>query len=319
VLLLSQSLFDQEQIPFVFGGDGATFLVPSERLPEVKLALQKLMALAQVQFGFELRVGTIPVSEVHSASQKILVGKLLLNPLSAIACVKGGGLNWAEKQIKGRPEIYCVELSSDQIDVPKELSCRWKPIRSKKGSVLSILIQPKTSDLSHLAKLTSQIEEICGGRIENSNPVNTRGLSHKGFWKAILDEMKLHKSFSARLVKRVLATAVAVLAFKFRIPMPFDSSGYKAQLQAHSDYRKFDDVLRMILDCSKVETNSIRKLLEESHKAGEIYYGIHESSHALMTCLVQSMHPGRHIHFIDGSDGGYAVAAKQLKSQILNS
>ncbi|HXB98558.1 MAG TPA: DUF3095 family protein, partial [bacterium] len=26
--------------------------------------------------------------------------------------------------------------------------------------------------------------------------------------------------------------------------------------------------------------------------------------------------PGQHIHFVDGGDGGYAMAAKQLKAQI---
>ena len=35
-----------------------------------------------------------------------------------------------------------------------------------------------------------------------------------------------------------------------------------------------------------------------------------------MTCFVDSTQQGEHLHFIDGGDGGLAVAAKQLKSQI---
>jgi hypothetical protein len=33
-----------------------------------------------------------------------------------------------------------------------------------------------------------------------------------------------------------------------------------------------------------------------------------------MTCLVFSL-AGDHVHFIDGADGGYALAAKQMKQQ----
>ena len=35
-----------------------------------------------------------------------------------------------------------------------------------------------------------------------------------------------------------------------------------------------------------------------------------------MTCFLQKLEDGKHIHFIDGGDGGYAIAAKQLKAQI---
>ena len=37
---------------------------------------------------------------------------------------------------------------------------------------------------------------------------------------------------------------------------------------------------------------------------------------ALMTCYVANLKPTQHIHFFDGGDGGYAMAAKQLKGQI---
>jgi len=35
-----------------------------------------------------------------------------------------------------------------------------------------------------------------------------------------------------------------------------------------------------------------------------------------MTCYFHGPEDGQHIHFIDGGDGGYAMAAKQLKAQL---
>jgi hypothetical protein len=42
---------------------------------------------------------------------------------------------------------------------------------------------------------------------------------------------------------------------------------------------------------------------------------MYKSRAALVTCLVQSYN-GNHMHFVDGSDGGYALAARGLKEQL---
>ena len=35
-----------------------------------------------------------------------------------------------------------------------------------------------------------------------------------------------------------------------------------------------------------------------------------------MTCQFDAFAEGKHMHFIDGGDGGYAMAAKGLKMQL---
>ncbi len=132
-------------------------------------------------------------------------------------------------------------------------------------------------------------------------------------------ERKLHGGkLTSVFFKRVFEIVLCWWAFKLKLPAPFPANDYKSQLQSHTDYRKYDDVLRLILDCSPDQILKIRTLLQSSFDKGDIFFGMHESTHALMTCLVESIQPGGHIHFVDGSDGGYAVAAKQLKQQIAN-
>jgi hypothetical protein len=47
----------------------------------------------------------------------------------------------------------------------------------------------------------------------------------------------------------------------------------------------------------------------------ELVYGAHVANRAQMTCLVFD-HSGRHLHFIDGADGGLSMAAKALKERV---
>jgi hypothetical protein len=84
---------------------------------------------------------------------------------------------------------------------------------------------------------------------------------------------------------------------------------------AHSDYRKFADSLRMVIDCSTREADGIEKLLIFARDRGAIDFGLHRASSALMTCFVSNTDDGGHVHFIDGADGGYTLAAQQLKAK----
>ncbi|MBY5462369.1 DUF3095 family protein [Rhizobium leguminosarum] len=51
---------------------------------------------------------------------------------------------------------------------------------------------------------------------------------------------------------------------------------------------------------------------------GEINFGLHRQSHALMTCLVPSDRPDSHLHFLDGMGGGYARAAEMMEAGALD-
>jgi hypothetical protein len=83
----------------------------------------------------------------------------------------------------------------------------------------------------------------------------------------------------------------------------------------NSDFRKFDGVLRMVMDGSEAQYEDLASYLEAQHREGRLVYGMHKSREALVTCIVFSYN-GNHVHFVDGSDGGYAMAARGLKAQL---
>ena len=72
----------------------------------------------------------------------------------------------------------------------------------------------------------------------------------------------------------------------------------------------------MLLDCTEEQIVRIERYLEGLRAQGRIAYGLHRADRALMTCLVFSLEESRHVHFVDGAEGGYALAALQLKAQL---
>jgi len=84
---------------------------------------------------------------------------------------------------------------------------------------------------------------------------------------------------------------------------------YTRELIENSDFRKFDDSLRMVLDCTPELAVEIEDCLKTAAAGGVIRYGMHRQNAAMMTCFTPSPVNPNHVHFIDGAQGGYALAA----------
>jgi hypothetical protein len=87
-------------LPFVFGGDGATLLIPAAVRPAVAPALIRTRRLAAAEFGLELRLGMVPVDELRRRGRRVLVAKVALSPGNHLAMFAGDGLELADRLIK---------------------------------------------------------------------------------------------------------------------------------------------------------------------------------------------------------------------------
>ena len=125
-----------------------------------------------------------------------------------------------------------------------------------------------------------------------------------------------------RLRVKFRASVEAFLAWLFyklgRSAGGFDPVLYRADVARNSDFRKFDDGLKMTVDIGADRLARIEARLIEAGRAGHCRYGLHRQSSALMTCIVPSPFTRDHMHFIDGASGGYAMAARNLKANYSN-
>ena len=78
---------------------------------------------------------------------------------------------------------------------------------------------------------------------------------------------------------------------------------------------KFDGTLRMIISGTIRQREQLQQYLHTLYEQGKLVYGLHHSRNALVTCTVQDYF-GDQVHFVDGSEGGYALAALQMKDQM---
>jgi len=94
---------------------------------------------------------------------------------------------------------------------------------------------------------------------------------------------------------------------------------YTQQVVENSDFRKYDDGLRMVVDCTPDLERSLSERLAAAASAGIAKYGLHGQDAAMMTCFTPSALRSDHVHFIDGARGGYASAATALKATLASS
>jgi hypothetical protein len=307
------------EFPFVFGGDGATMVLPPTVIDEAKRQLTGLKALARDQFDLDLRTGAVPVHEVTDHGMRLDVGKLELAAGRCISIFKGGGLSWADETVKDNRERYGFAVSPPANVELEGLSCRWQPIPNERGQILTVLVVAHGDEPNkQYNQVLEEFDRIIDGGLAEANPVNIDDMAYESFWDCVKDEVRYHDSllnlaFLMRFLEILLAMSIFRLGFN---PTSIDDASYMRSLRTHSDYRKFDDTLRLIVDCTEEEISEIEAVLEEMHETGKLSYGLHRSDESLMTCYVDDLNDGGHIHFIDGGNGGYALAAEQLKRQI---
>jgi hypothetical protein len=233
------------------------------------------------------------------------------------AMFSGGGLGWAEAAMK-RGE-FAVEAAppGTQPDLTG-LSCRFEEIPSVRGLILSVLVVPmRGADAGAFRKLIEDVIALVERSPDAGRPVPAGGPPLK--WPPAGVDYEARAQRGGSLFKRragVLAhTLFAYLIMRYGIKVGgFVPKTYVQQVVENSDFRKYDDGLRMILDCTPELERALTQRLAQAASAGVARYGLHRQDAAMMTCFTPSALRSDHVHFIDGARGGYASAATALKA-----
>ncbi len=315
-------------IPFSFEGDGCVLCVPSRLLEDTRAALAKTQEVGTDAFGLDLRIATVPVARIRAAGYRVLVARYRVSEHYVQAVFAGGGIAYADALIKNAETArdYVIERGSVAPAGSHDgLECRWQDIPSRHGETVSLMVKARDADTARAAAVYGQVldrvREIYGGD-EACHPLAAPDLAMSLDAERLGNEVGVRAAHHGPIGRRLalLRTRAIVMLGWFLMTFGIrtretDWSRYKETLVRNSDVRKFVDVYRQILAGTAAQRIALTGWLEERYAAGDLVYGLHVTDRAHMTCLVFD-YSGRHMHFIDGADGGLFLAARAFKERL---
>ncbi len=235
-------------IPFFFGGDGATILIPSILLPEIMEALTLHKENIQKEFDIHLKVGNVSVSHVYENNQELKITKASINKLLTIPIVLGNGLQFAEKLIKSEEKVlHKSNKEKTNLDLDG-MECRWNIISPPENSneVVSLLVNAlsEIKQASIFRDILEKTDEIYGS-LHDRNPISVPKLKLNFNYQKIRTELKAsNKKFG--VINFLKVWLVGVLGKYYYLPS-VKGRKYLNELTQLSDILVIDGRINMVI------------------------------------------------------------------------
>jgi len=302
-------------IPFFFGGDGATFILPPVILHDAMAALQRFRINTMENFLLDLRTGTVPVADVYAYGQKLRISKFKSSAILSIPLVLGNGLSYAEKIIKA--EDYpdpALDQVADELDL-SGMQCRWDKIGPPQDHyevvTLLIIAVDEQTQAQVFSKVVSLLDTIYGTP-ENRQPISVPKLKLKTTFSRIEMEMRARIG-KYQLFKQVYTWFTYLLGYLYFSTQ--QGKDYLARLVNLSDTLVVDGRINTVISGTERQRTLLQNSLDQLEQEGAIRFGLYVSSESVMSCYVRDLQDD-HIHFVDGAEGGYTQAAIVLKHKL---
>ena len=319
VIAAVTNALEGREFPFVFGGDGASFAVAPDDLERTRQALAATAAWVKEDLDLEMRVALVPIAAIRARGLDVRVARFGPSPNLSYAMFSGGGLGFADTAMKRGEFAVTMAPPGTQPDL-SGLSCRFEEIPAARGLILAVLVMPVPgADPAAYRKLIEDIVALVERSPDQGRPVPPGGPPLR--WPPAGVEFEARAKRGGPLFKRRLGVFAWTLFYYFIMRFGIKVGGfvphiYVQQVVENSDFRKYDDGLRMVLDCTPDLERELSARLAAASSAGVARYGLHRQDAAMMTCFTLAATRSDHVHFIDGARGGYASAATALKATL---
>ena len=253
VIAAVTNALEGREFPFVFGGDGASFAVSPDDLDRARDALAATATWVRDDLDLVMRVALVPVAAIRAQGLDVRVARFGPSANLSYAMFSGGGLGWAEAAMKRGEFAIEAAPSGTQPDL-SGLSCRFEEMPATRGLILSVLVVPaRDADPLAFRKVIEDIIHLVERTPDAGRPVPPGGPPLQLAAAGLDYEARAARGGSLfKRRARVLAlTLFAYVVMRFGIKVGgFVPKIYMRQVVENSDFRKYDDGLRMILDCT---------------------------------------------------------------------
>ncbi len=310
------------EIPFIYGGDGASIIVPKKILPEVLESLATLRNNALYNFKLSLRVGSISVESLKEYGHRLKVAKIKIVEDYTQAIFMGAGLSQAEKIIKSDKRFLTKKEGEEKKLNLSGLQCRWNEIEppAHKKEILVLIVNPikKLKQAIIYQHILRDIESVYGS-FKKRHPISGKEVGHSSDFKTLsrasyLKYGKLNIFYtSIQMVKSFLSKLY--IRSHIKLPIQIHEDYIHGDIATATDTLKIDGSLKTIIAGTKKQRDELLRKLERREQNREILFGHFGTDSTTITCYVHKRDK-EYINFIDGTDGGYVKAAQELKHKL---
>ena len=301
------------EIPYFFGGDGATFIVPSSLLNKIIHVLENYRIHIKRKIDLVLRVGEIPVSNLIESEVQLKIAKHRLTDKLSIPIVLGDGLKVMESMIKSSFKEEETTAFDETLLNLEGMECRWDKILpdQQQTKVVCLLLDAslEKDQRNVYKKVLAQMDEEFG-KFENRQPIKSNNLKLDPNPTKVWEEMKIRLTSTSWMYffKSWLKSNFG------RIYLNLTSGGkqYLSQIEQLSHTFMLDGMINTVFTAEQKSIDRFIAFLDEMERDKKLIYGIHVTHASVMSCYVLDRRT-THSHFVDGTEGGYTSAAKMFK------
>lgn len=304
------------EIPYFFGGDGATFLLPTALLNNVIEVLNNYSVHIKRKTNLVLRVGHVSVNHLVSHNCHLKIAKHQLTERLTIPIILGNGLHKAEKIIKSNfiaPTILNVNKKLLNLE---GMECRWEEVNpgQNQAKVICLLLKANEEEFQRdsYRAILMKMDDIFGTFTERQ-PIKSERLKLDASLYKIWEEMRVRLADKNwfYFIKNWILTNIG------RVYFSLSKSGkqYLKQVGQLSHSFMLDGMINTIFTAEQDKIDVFTDYLDQLESEHKIVYGIHVTHASVMSCYVLDRKTS-HSHFVDGTEGGYTSAAKMLKIKM---
>ncbi len=306
---------EKDKVPYFFGGDGATFLIPHSYKNRLIKVLKQQKEHVKLQWNLDLVVGYMEVIDVYNEGCNLQLARLKLNNFLQIPVVVGSGLKFAEELIKKTFRTASSEQKPTKIPDLQGMECRWDKIAppTTDRSILCLLVHCLNEQQQRQIyfEVFSKLTEIFGN-LDERQPISTPKLRLDATFEKVKREMfaSIGRYSLRYLVKKIFGTYLGKLYFKYSK----EGKLYLRKTKEMSETVMIDGLINTIIAGTDEQIEALKSYLNTLELKQKVVYGLHITHSSIMSCyVVDRKH--KHAHFIDGTEGGYTKAAEMLKAK----
>lgn len=302
------------RIPYFFGGDGSTFIVPHHLLNIILKVLNNYSLHIKNNTNLILRVGSVTVEKIHNDGKKIRIAKHKLTAQLTIPIVLGTGLNYAEELVKKTFTESLIPKNYSPVNL-EGMECRWQEISAPENhqKIVCLLVHCPIEDEQNTI-YSNVLKEInlLFGSFENRKPITSDNLHLDTRLQKIKNEMKIKLTRFNRLY--LIINWLGTVIVNLYLNWSKNGKKFYTEISQLSHTLMMDGTINTVFSGSDKNIEKLINFLDSLEKDQKLIYGIHTTKASILSCYVKDR-SNNHNHFVDGTEGGYTAAAKMFKSK----